>query len=103
MIPPLLPGVKLTWGTPVERERRNRIRIAVFAYAYEVMNVSLVSDAEYDRLARSINTSVPTGNVLMDHFFKTHYSQDTGLWVHRHPRLSDLDRLYRKHWAMSLW
>ena len=75
-------------------ETRNRIRLAVAAYAYEVENDSVMSDAEFDALARSINPLVSTGNPTLDWFFLTSFSPDTGSWVHRHPGIEGLRRIW---------
>lgn len=58
--------------TPIEIERRNRIRLSVAAYAYEYKNESIMSDAEFDALALQIDPSVSTGNRKLDTFFKIH-------------------------------
>ncbi len=97
--PPLIiKPPRATWGSTVERERRNRIRIAVYAYAYECRDESLISDADYDRLARSINPSLPTGHPVLDQFFATHYSADTGLWIHAHPELHRIANIYHRYY-----
>lgn len=75
-------------------ETRNRIRLAVAAYAYEVENDPILSDAEFDRLSALINPLVSTGNPRLDWFFLTEFSPATGLWVHRHPEIEGLRRIY---------
>jgi hypothetical protein len=90
--------IRLRWGNPQERERCNRIRVAVYAYAYEFEDSALVPDSEYDALARSIQPAMPTGNVTLDQFFRDHYSADTGQWIHNHPELDRIERLYRKYY-----
>ena len=57
---------------PIEynKEIRNRIRLSVAAYAYEMRNESIMDDAEYDRLSKEIDVSETTGNKKMDNFFK---------------------------------
>lgn len=76
------------------REVRRRIRVAVAAYAYEVENDSVMSDGEFDRLAREIDPDMPTGNPELDRFFMVHFEPDTGQWVHKHPGLDGLRRIY---------
>lgn len=88
---------KKAWGTPVERERRNRIRISVWAYAYEVMDDPLVSDARYDKVSRRIEPNVVTGHPKLDKFFKKHFSPDTGMWVRVHPDKAKLHSLYLRY------
>ena len=79
-------------------ETRNRIRLAVAAYAYECMNDSIMSDAEFDELSKRIDPSFKTGNRKLDSFFKKRFSADTGMWVHMHPEKHKLDYLYRTYY-----
>lgn len=100
MIPPPLPQPPpRAWGSPIERERRNRILVAVCAYAYELRDHSLVPDAAYDALARSIQPQLRTNHDALDHFFTTRYSADTGQWIHEHPELDGIRRLYETHYV----
>lgn len=80
--------------TEVEKQRRLRIMLSLYAYAYEFKNRSIVSDADYDRLALEVDTSIDTGNKKLDEFFKKEYSAYTGQWVHKHPEKSKLEALY---------
>lgn len=79
----------------IEGERRLRIRVSLFAYAYEVMNDPLVSDDEYDRLSLQINPETSTGNPLLDAFFANEFDACTGQWVWRHPDIAGLARVYK--------
>lgn len=85
------------WGTPEEVERRNRIRIALWAYAYEIMDDPLVTDAEFDALGLLIDPSLTTGNRKLDRFFEEHFTPSTGMWVRNHPDQRGLHRLYQHH------
>jgi len=67
----------------------------VAAYAYEVMSDPIMSDALYDSLCRQIDPRRPTCNLRMDRFFRRHFSPHTGSWVHHHPDLAGLHRVYR--------
>lgn len=87
------------WGLAVEQERRNRIRISVYAYAYEMRDNSLISDSEYDVLARRINPAVTTGNHKLDLFFQKHYSPDTGMWIRSHPELDGIANIYERFYV----
>ena len=89
------------WGSKVEVERRNRIRLAVAAYAYEFRNTSIMSDGEFDELAKQIDPTVATGHAVMDRFFATQFQPDTGQWIHKHPELGKLVNLYQKHYATA--
>lgn len=85
------------WGTVVEHERRNRILISVYAFAYEYCCHSIVDDQTYDTLARKINTQLWTGQPALDIFFRTHYSADTGMWIRQHPNQDGIERIYRNY------
>jgi len=84
------------WGSPVEIERRNRILVALAAYAYEIMNDPIMSDDAFDKLALTINLKIKTGNAKMDKFFKKEFETDTGQWIHKHPELSKLKFIFSK-------
>lgn len=77
-------------------ERRRRIRVAVAAYAYEVMSDPIMTDAEYDALALKIDVSARTGNEELDEFFKKEFDPSTGSWVHGHPELHEIVKIYRR-------
>lgn len=79
----------------VNPEIRNRIRVAVAAYAYEIRNDPIMTDAEFDRLAREINIDLSTGNQKLDDFFWEHFTPNSGMWVHQHPEPEGLERIYR--------
>lgn len=87
----------MTWGSTEEHERRNRIRLAVAAYAYEVKNNPILTDDEFDALAAAIDPAVTTGHPVYDEFFLTKFVPYTGLWVHDYPEPRKLDALYQRH------
>lgn len=89
----------IPWGTPIELERRNRIHVSVLAYAYEYHAHSIVSDHDYDRLARAVQPTVSTGHRLLDEFFRTTYSPDTGMWIRSHPELSGIINIYNRYYS----
>lgn len=84
------------WGTPEEVERRRRIRVAVWAYAYEVLDVSLVSDETFDRECQAVDPSVSTGHPKLDKFFRDQFADYTGQWVHKHPEKAKLAALTKR-------
>lgn len=86
----------MTWGTPVEIERRRRIRVSFWAYAYEVLDVSLVSDHRFDEECKLIDPKVSTGHRQLDAFFRKHFAAHTGQWIHKHPDRARLDHLVRR-------
>ena len=76
------------------QEIKNRIRLSVYAYAYEFMNDSLVDDAEFDRLSQEIDLNIITGNEEMDSFFAKEFVADSGMWIRKHPNLKRVKELY---------
>ena len=82
----------------INKETRNRIKLSVYAYAYEYLNHSVVSDSQFDKLASEINPSVSTGNETLDKFFKNHFIPDTGMWIHKHPQLDGIKYLYNTYY-----
>lgn len=84
----------MSWGTEIEIERRNRIILSIAAYSYEFESESFISDADYDELSRRIRPDMKTGNPKLDKFFQTEFGTDTGMWIHKHPELNKLKRLY---------
>lgn len=89
--------MKNPWGSEVEIERKRRINVSLWAYAYEVENDSLVSDEIYDSECLKINPEMGTGNRKMDTFFRKQFSSDTGLWIHKHPELNRIKEIYKEH------
>ncbi len=76
--------------SPVEAERQRRICVAVWAYAYEYLSASIVSDAKFDETCKEIDLSIKTGNPKMDKWFKKNFDPCTGSWVGQHPNLDVL-------------
>ncbi len=87
------------WGNATEIETRRRIRVAIAAYAYEVLDRPIMSDTEFDKLAQSIQPKVGTCHPMLDEFFVTRFSPMTGMWIHDHPELRRVQALYNVHYA----
>lgn len=75
-------------------ETRNRIRVSVAAYAYEVADDPIMTDAEFDSLCNKIDPNVTTGRADEDFFFLLDFEPHTGSWIHKHPDLPGIKRLY---------
>lgn len=90
-----------SWGSVVEKQTRLRIKLAIYAYAYEIENQSLISDEEYDKMSLEVDTSIKTSNRKMDNFFKKHFDPSTGVWVRKHPEIRKLSYLYGKYYKES--
>ena len=80
----------------IEVEKRKRINVALWAYAYEIMDDPLVPDERYDRVSREINPAVLTGHAVLDAFFREEFSPDTGMWIHAHPEWRGFRRIYER-------
>jgi|TARA_B110000879_G_scaffold85789_1_gene118454 hypothetical protein len=79
-------------------EIRRRIRICMAAYAYEVQATSIISDTEFDNECKKVDVSISTGNDKMDAWFREEFDPCTGQWIHSHPDLDKLERLYETHY-----
>lgn len=77
-------------------QKRKRINVALWAYAYEVMNDPLVPDSKFDEVCLEIQPEISTGNNLLDEFFKNEFTPDTGLWIYKHPELEKIAKLYSR-------
>lgn len=84
------------WGSPVELEVRRRIQLSVAAYAYEFANNPVMGDDLFDWFAVRICKRMGTCHPLLDEFFATHFSPMTGMWIHHHPDLSGIRRVYER-------
>ncbi len=87
------------WGSDLEIEVRRRIRLAIAAYAYEMLDRPIMTDQEFDRLAETIRPRMGTCHPALDEFFITRFSPMTGMWIHDHPELDRVKALYRTHYA----
>ena len=89
---------KEEWGSTVEKERRLRIKLAIAAFAYEYKDVSIISDAEFDKMCIQVNKKIDTGNKMMDNYFINHFDPSTGQWIHKHPELKKIENLYELYY-----
>ncbi len=85
------------WGTILELVVRARIQISVAAYAYELRNDPIMSDQIFDWLAVRVSRRLGTCHPIMDEFFATQFSPMTGMWIHNHPELDGIERIYDNH------
>ena len=80
---------------------KSRILIAVYAYAYEVHNQSIVPDCEYDEISKKVEEDIKVATLRpdLDKFYQENFSADTGMWVHKHPELSKIRWIYSRYYA----
>jgi hypothetical protein len=55
-----------------------------------------MSDGDFDKMSREIDTKMKTGNKVLDLFFATRFEPDTGMWIHQHPHLDKIEALYER-------
>lgn len=77
-------------------ETRNRIRVTLAAWAYEVHNDPLMPDHMFDRLAISIDVRKSTARPDLDEWFRKNFSPHTGMWVLNHPECDRIEALYQR-------
>ena len=83
----------------INEEIRRRIKLSVAAYAYEVKNDSIMSDADFDEQCKLVDVLKSTGNKKIDNFFRNHFDPSTGQWIHKHPEIDKISELYRKYYS----
>ena len=76
-------------------ETRNRIRVALWAYAYEIKDDPLVCDQMFDETCAKIDVRRSTSNPKMDAWFREHFDPDTGQWIYEHPGLKRFEEIYQ--------
>ena len=89
------------WGSDVEQQTRLRIKLTIAAYAYEIMNHSIMSDADFDKKCLEVDLSIDTGNKELDDFFKKEFDPSTGQWIHKHPEKRKIGYLLGKYYNMK--
>ena len=70
--------------------------MSVWAYAYEFKADPLVEDSVFDFEASRVDPQVNTGNDVLDKFFREEFDPDTGMWIHKHPDLEGIKRVYER-------
>ena len=89
------------WGTPKEVETRRRIIVSVWAYAYEFCANSIVPDHIFDAecymLAAGLR--IDTDRLDLDYWFRGSFDPSTGMWIHKHPELDKISKLYERQFT----
>ena len=89
------------WGTDKEKQTRLRIKLAIAAYAYEIMNHSIMSDADFDKQCLEVDLSIDTDNKELDSFFRKEFDPSTGQWIHKHPEKRKIGYLLEKYYNVK--
>ena len=85
----------------ISQEIRNRIKLSVYAYSYEFLDISLIDDHTYDMLSKNIDLNIKTGNDKMDKFFDEHFDPSTGMWIYQHPELHKIIGIYKNYYEKT--
>lgn len=85
--------------TPVEIERRRRIKLSIWAYAYEFHDHSIVPDAMFDVESYCVDLSIDTDRPDLDFWFRANFNPCTGQWIHNHPDLVRIGQLYKEFYT----
>lgn len=94
-----LPPLPRHEPTRLEIEVRRRIQIAVGAYGYEIANKPIMTDAQWDFAAATIDRHMGTCHPIMDEFFVSEFSPMTAMWIHDHPELGGIKRIFDRYYA----
>jgi hypothetical protein len=90
------------YSEKVCEETRRRINLSVAAYAYECMGQTTMTDAEFDKLASSIDLTINTRRPDLDDWFRKNFAPHTGMWIHKHPerhRLKQIANMILNTWS----
>jgi len=68
--------------------------LSVWAYAYEYLSAPMVSDEQFDAVARLSDPSITTGR--LDAWWRANFDPSTGFWVRSHPEIDLLANLHRR-------
>lgn len=83
----------MKYSEEIDTETRNRTKLALAAIAYEINDSPIMTDEEFDSLARKINLEVKTRRPDLDEFFLNEFTPDTGMWIYKHPELEKLKKI----------
>lgn len=78
-----------------ESQKKLRIHVSLWAYAYEVEGYIIVPDADYDRISKMIDVSIDTDNPNLDQWFRKNFNHDTGSWIYDHPHFDRFAQIYK--------
>lgn len=80
-------------------ETRRRIKLSIWAYAYEFRAHSIVPDAQFDVESYCVDLRVDTRRPDLDFWFRAEFEPATGMWIRKHPELHRIAELYERYYA----
>lgn len=84
--------------TSTEIETHRRIKLSIWAYAYEFCDVSVVDDFKFDQEAKKVNLAINTARRDLDEWFRNNFNSYTGSWIQNHPELDKIERIYNERY-----
>lgn len=81
----------MPWGSPVEIQTLIRMRLGAAAYAYEIEDDPIITDAEFDHACTLIDLRIFTTRPDLDKFWQEQFDPSTGVWIHKHPELPKVE------------
>jgi len=75
-------------------ERKKRMNVLLWAYAYEMRDDSLVDDFHFDRVCYEIDLSIDTDRPDLDEWFRKEFDPCTGSWIRSYPDLEKIMDIY---------
>ena len=78
----------------ITNQSKLRDDLLLWAYAYEVEGVSLVSDEKFDAACKNIDSAILTG--AYDDFWNTEFNPYTGMWIHKYPDIASVKVRFAK-------
>lgn len=102
-MPLMSPQPIARWGSQIERVRRLRIMVAIWAYAYEMRDHIVVHDGAFDAACSEVarDLHIDTDRPVMDKWFRTEFNPSTGMWIHHHPELGKVAAAYDRHFTKT--
>lgn len=73
-----------------------RAQLAVWAYAYEIMDDPFVPDIVFDKKCLEVDISISTGHEILDKFFVDEFTPSTGMWIYKHPEVNKAAWVYQR-------
>ncbi len=92
----------IKWGSPKEIETKRRIKLSIWAYAYEFESHSIVDDSIFDVESYQVNLNIRTGRPDLDMWFVINFQPCTGMWIHKHPDLKRIAELYERYYKNDM-
>lgn len=96
-IPPLVDPGAPRWASYLRTEVFRRKQIAAVTFGVEIRGVALMLETDWDGIAQRIDTSLGTCHPVLDEFFRARFSPLTTSWIHEHPELDGIARMFDRY------